>query len=131
MRIILDTNVYISSFIFGGNARLAFDVSFLEHEVYVSDFILQEISRVLKGKFGLEQIRLNKLINALSIQAVNIKPVGTIPTVCRDVDDNNILWLAETCNSDYIVTGDKDLLTLISFKGTQIVHPVDFIKSIK
>ena len=131
MKIVLDTNIYISSFIFGGNARQAFDCSFLEHEVIISDFIVNEIERILKNKFELESNKLNKIIKTLLIQAVKVKPRGIIPAVCRDKDDNNILWLAESCSANLIITGDKDLLTLINFKGTQIIHPAEFIKTYK
>jgi len=130
MKIILDTNIYISSFIFKGNARVVFDYSFLEHKVYISDFILLEIERTLKEKFKTDQYQLESITRLLLTQAVKFKTSGEIPDVCRDKDDNNILWLARSCKADFIVTGDKDLLTLVNFEGTKIVHPSGFIKSI-
>ena len=131
MKIVLDSNIYISSFVFGGNARLAFDYSFLAHEVFISEFILLEIRRVLKNKFRLSEDKLHKITNTLLIQAQKVQIVGEIPSLCRDKDDNNILWLAESCNADLIITGDKDLLTLINFKGIKIMHPAEFIQTYK
>jgi uncharacterized protein len=50
-------------------------------------------------------------------------------TVCRDPEDNFILELAETCQADYIVTRDKDLLELPGqvWKKTRIVKPEAFL----
>ncbi len=43
--------------------------------------------------------------------------------ISRDYSDDNILALAKSANAKYIVTGDKDLLTLKEFEGTEIISP--------
>ncbi len=49
----------------------------------------------------------------------------------RDPKDNFLLDLAEASEAAYLVTGDKDLLVLNSFKKTQMVTPVDFEGEVK
>jgi len=130
MRIVLDTNIYISSFIFGGNARVVFDSSFSEHPVFISAFILGEVERILIKKFELGKEQIERIKQVLLSQAIKIKTAGSKPDICRDKDDNNILWLAQNCKADLNVTGDKDLLTIVNFEGMKIIHPSEFIKSI-
>ena len=54
MRVVLDTNIFISSFYWAGNPRKVFDrITNGFDELYITDDILDEISSVmLSGKFG-------------------------------------------------------------------------------
>lgn len=61
--------------------------------------------------------------------AIIVEPNTPLPNICRDPDDNNILQLAETANANFIVTGDKDLLTLAVFGSTKIVSPAVFMQT--
>ncbi len=46
---------------------------------------------------------------------------------CRDPKDNKFLELAISGNAAFIITGDKDLLTLNPFRNIAIITPADFI----
>ncbi len=48
-----------------------------------------------------------------------------------DFKDNFLLSLAVESKSDYLVTGDSDLLTIKKIKKTKILNWTDFIKEIK
>lgn len=63
------------------------------------------------------------IIELLSIISlfVEIVEVRSKVEVCRDSKDNFLLALAKDSKADYLVTGDKDLLELKTFEGTQIV----------
>lgn len=50
----------------------------------------------------------------------------TVSGICRDEDDSQILACALSCETDYIVTGDQDLLALKTFKKIRIVSPRKF-----
>ena len=52
-------------------------------------------------------------------------------TDCRDYKDNFLLSLAVESKSDYLVTGDVDLLIVKKIKKTKILDWTDFIKEIK
>jgi hypothetical protein len=47
---------------------------------------------------------------------------------CRDEKDNNFLELAVSGNSDFIITGDNDLLVLNPFRNIQIITPKSFLE---
>lgn len=52
MKIMLDTNVLISAFVFGGKAgRLLQKLFDSEHELYVSDYVDQELKAKLQMKW--------------------------------------------------------------------------------
>jgi putative PIN family toxin of toxin-antitoxin system len=51
----------------------------------------------------------------------------TVVDVCRDPDDNILLALTVDGKADYIVSGDKDLLDLVTFEEIPIVKPADFL----
>lgn len=45
----------------------------------------------------------------------------------RDQDDNRVLETAVVGNCNYLVTGDKDLLSLKQYEYVHIVTPTDFL----
>ncbi|MBN2072879.1 MAG: putative toxin-antitoxin system toxin component, PIN family [Actinobacteria bacterium] len=51
--------------------------------------------------------------------------------VCRDADDDRILALAKHTHTDYIITGDEDLLVLKDLDSIPIVNPRNFWNIIK
>jgi len=48
--------------------------------------------------------------------------------VCRDPKDNMMLELAINGKADYVITRDKDLLTIDVFQGIRIVTPEAFLE---
>jgi len=126
VKIILDTNILISTFVFKGNTRKVYSYCCDYEEVFLSDFIVDELTDKLLNKFEADTIFLNGILETIYENATIIHPENELPTICRDEDDNNILQLAEYIEADYIITGDKDLLILEQFKGTLIISPGEF-----
>lgn len=60
----------------------------------------------------------NLLRNVFTLVTVKAKP-----TISRDPDDDHILAITHAAKIDYIVSGDKDLLSLSEYKGVPIVTP--------
>ena len=54
------------------------------------------------------------------------KPSILIERTCRDADDDNILQCALASKSEYLVTGDDDLLILHKYGKTKIIKPRQF-----
>jgi len=46
----------------------------------------------------------------------------------RGPDDDRVLECSQSSGSDYIVTGDKDLLDLQRYAGATILKPAEFLK---
>jgi putative PIN family toxin of toxin-antitoxin system len=130
MRLILDTNILISAFVFKSEtANLVVRHAAKKHTLLFSESTFKELkSTLLKPKFAeiaeLITIR-NFIINLVRIGEF-IEPTEKI-TDCRDPKDNKFLELAVAGNADCIVTGDKDLLVLNPFRGIKIISPADFL----
>ena len=113
-RIVIDANVIISA-AFGGKPLEAVVQAFRDHEVYVSDSIVRELeTTVLKlgKKIPREIIPLiQDKIHHLITFARKV-PVLTKVTLSRDPKDDHYLSLCKETKADFLITGDKDLLSL-------------------
>jgi putative PIN family toxin of toxin-antitoxin system len=123
MKIVLDTNVYLSYFVFGGRVSEMVEHCSIENQTFRSPFIQDEILEKLSQKFRFSDERLDAVREILIQQTTLVIPTNSLPTACRDADDNPILQLAEFIQAEYLVTGDRDLLVLNSFGETRIVSP--------
>ena len=93
MRLVLDTNIFISAFYWGGNSQKIIDriIAGLD-ELYVSDKILEEISEVMaRPKFKTEQETIDKYIETIEKICKKIFTEGRIKGICRDIDDDDKL----------------------------------------
>ena len=126
MKVVLDTNVLISAFVFKGFSAKVFDHCATAHTILVSPWIVNELEEKLTQKFSVELFDVESIIHLLLDVSEIVEPDNDIPTICRDEDDNNILQLAEFAQADFIVTGDKDLLLLETFINIPIITPRDF-----
>jgi putative PIN family toxin of toxin-antitoxin system len=126
MKVVLDANVIIAAFAARGLCESIMEVCLNEHEIVLSDDLLEEILRNLRQKIKLP-INIVELIAELLHEHATISiPASLESDVCRDPDDVKILGLALASNADYLVTGDKDLLVLNSFQGIPILDPRSF-----
>ncbi len=126
MKIVLDANVIIAAFAARGLCESIMEVCLSEHEIALSDDLLDEILRNLRDKIKLPKDVVNN-IGAFLREHSNISiPSPLASDVCRDPDDIIILGLAVASNADYIVTGVKNLLVLKSFQGIPILNPRSF-----
>jgi putative PIN family toxin of toxin-antitoxin system len=121
-RVTLDTNIYISALEFGSNPLRLLEMAIDgDIEVATSQPIIDEVRRVLEDKFewGVEELReAEALIGSL---AHKVRPRWALDVVRRDSADNRVLECAMEAGSDFIVSGDKDLLRLKSFENTRMV----------
>jgi putative PIN family toxin of toxin-antitoxin system len=132
-KVILDTNLWISfliskkhnaidSLINNGDILLIFSEESLEEFVTVA--------RRPKISKYIPESALDEILSLFHKYGKLIKVVSDIDE-CRDQKDNFLLNLAIDSNSDYLVTGDSDLLSLKRIKNTRILTWNDFIMGIK
>lgn len=126
MKIVLDTNVLIASFVTKGLSADVYDYCYVNHELFISEWILDELKEKLSSKLKFSDEKIVKIITLICESFTKLEIEINIPDICRDKDDNNILALAEEISADYIITGDKDLLVLEKYKTTLIVNPRKF-----
>ena len=131
MKIVLDTNILLSS-IFGSGApcRLVQEALNKNFDIITSKSILNEVRKVLQDpeeKFQLSEQETDDIIAGILIFA-KVVPLKTEIAMVRDPKDNHVISCAIDGQAEYIITRDKDLLSLISYKEIKIILPEEFLK---
>jgi uncharacterized protein len=128
VRVVFDTNIYISALaIPGGNAEDAYLEAIRgRFQLFTSIAILTETARVLQTKFDWAEDRTRRAIQDISETAMVLRPRPTLHLL-RDDPDNRILECAIAAQADWIVTGDRHLLSLKSYADSTIVSLADFL----
>ena len=129
MKVIFDTNVLLSSLLFPGFSTKVYDFCAASYNIFSSDWLLDELSGKITGKFKLTDEQAEEYLNLLKEMMAVVRPFNELPNACRDADDNNVLQLADYIQADCITTGDKEPLILGKYEETQILSPRQFYTS--
>jgi len=129
MKIVFDTNIYISAFVIpGGNAEKAyFHAIDGDFTLFTSIAILTEVAQKLDEKFGWEKQKIVQLISSISDVATVLKTTPWLKMLSDD-PDNRIIECAVKAEADFLVTGDKHLLTLRSYGNIKIISLANFLR---
>lgn len=127
-RVVLDANVVISAFLFGGEPRLALE-RVIDGSVqgFTSLSILDEIREVLqRPKFRLSARQAQMFIRELHDVFGVVNAVKCVKVIDADPDDNKILECAVAADAGIIVSGDAHLLDLAIWRSIRIITPAIF-----
>lgn len=129
MRVVFDTNVFISAFVVpGSQGERAFLLAQRRRfELHTSVAILTEMAHTLRRKFGQADDDIKQVLKMISRAASVRKPAVRL-AVLRDAPDNRILECAVEAGADLVVTGDRHLLSLRKFQGIPIIRLADFTR---
>jgi putative PIN family toxin of toxin-antitoxin system len=129
LKVVFDTNIFISAFVIpGSNTETAYSFALRRDFIlYSSVAILTETAQKLRNKFGWEQDKITSLLKAIAKVAIVIKTKPRLHLLA-DEPDNRVLECAEAAGADFIVTGDKHLLILKHFQNSNVVRLSDFLK---
>lgn len=131
LKVIVDTNVLVSSLIQRNYPFLVVDYLLMETqiELCISDEVIREyvdvLNRVKFFKYPEYEIRSKMLIASIKRIGFFYSPVGRVHII-HDESDNRFLELAETCNADYLITGNVRHFAMPEYKKTKIVTPKEF-----
>ncbi len=130
MKVVLDTNIYISAVLFGVNCEEILRLATLDSfELLISKNILKELKSVLREKFRWTNKQVTVTGSYIKGIATFIKPDVSLSVIRNDVSDNRILECAVAGDAQYIVKGDKNhLLPLKKYKNIKIISPTEFLK---
>ena len=129
MRVVVDTNVLISSF-FGGYPRRIIDLWKIGGvTLCLTNAIIEEYVDVLKrmGIGDTEELRELLLLFRKQYNCVFTNRTSSIK-VCVDDDDNKFIEAAVALNAEIIISGDKHLKSLKQYAGILILPPKEFFE---
>lgn len=129
MRVVIDTNIFVSSFL-GGNPRRIIDLWKKGHlTLCLSKDILDEYFEVLQ-RIGLKNEEELKEILSLLSKGVNIIFTAKTPkikVVKDDPDDDKFIECAVALKAEVIVSGDKAVKEIGDYMGIRILSPRQFV----
>lgn len=129
MRVILDTNVFVSGVFFTGPP---YQILKAWHDgklkLVISPEIIEEYQRVagaLAEQFP--SIDLGQILELVTIKAEMVHAQSLPEPVCVDPDDDKFLACALASKSKVIVSGDKHLLHVSGFREIRVLKPREFM----
>ncbi len=133
MRVVIDTNIFVSSF-FGGNPRKIIDLWKSEKIILcLSNAILDEYIDVLR-RIGLkEEDELDELLSLFSrgFNIVFTTKTPKIKIIKNDPDDDKFIECAVALKAHTVITGDREVLAIKEYMGIGILTPQKFLVTFK
>ena len=129
MRVVFDSNIFISAFILPrSNAEKAI-CRIIEgrDNLIISKAIIDEVLLVLAGKFSRDIEEISRTAVYLSELAEIVTP-GKRVKALKDDPDNRVLECAAGGKAEVIVTGDKEMLGLKQFKSIRIMSLAEYLE---
>jgi putative PIN family toxin of toxin-antitoxin system len=132
LKVIIDTNVFVSSLIQHNYPFLVVDYIFKKRstiELCVSEELQNEYSEVLSRIkfFRYSDYDMKSKILLANIDSFGCKYLPSVElNIIQDKSDNKFLELSETCNADYLITGNTKHFPMKEYKNTKIVSPKEF-----
>ena len=127
MRVVLDTNVFISGIHWNGSSEKIIRAWMNKDFDLVSSLpIIKELVRILMSfKVPLDLDDISWWESLILEKAILVVPTEKI-NIVTDPDDNKFVEAALEGEAQYIVSKDKHLLILKEYGGIKVLHPDDF-----
>jgi len=126
VRVVLDTNVLLAAFAARGLCDALLEVCLECCRLVLSEHILKELREHLTKKLKVPARQAEAIVVFLRGQAGIVVPAKVPGKACRDKHDLPVLGTALAGKADFLVTGDKDLLSLKHYRNVPIVSPREF-----
>ena len=137
LRTVLDTNILVAYALLGRDVprrslavRDCVDLARTRGRLFASDATLAELRSVLmrpdfdRYKPAAER---EAFLTALDAEVLRVDP-APVGRLCRDPDDDMFLAVALAAEADWLVTVDKQLLSVRSVGRTRVLRPERFLE---
>lgn len=127
LRLVLDTNVVASALLWGGTPRLLLQAARDKRvQLFTSTPLLAELTDILgRPKFGKKieasLLTVDQLVDYYAALTTLVRPTPT-PRIAPDPDDDVVIGTGLAAKADFIVTGDKPLLSVECHQQTRIIN---------
>jgi putative PIN family toxin of toxin-antitoxin system len=131
MKVVLDTNVFISGIFWSGNycSCIIDKWKSKKIELISSSEMIGELVKTLRSfKISLSEEMIEEWKNLILNNSIFIQPSTKICVIKDDPEDNKFLEVAIDGNADFIISQDKHLLNLKEFQGIRIIKPEEAFK---
>ena len=124
---VIDTNVWLSALYFSGKPAQIVDlVENKKLTSVTSSFILEELKDKIVNTFDTPAFYAADTVSYIQSISQQV-PLKGVDFRVRDSADNQVLETAVVGKCNWIITGDKDLLTVKKYKNIKIVNPDQFL----
>lgn len=131
MRVVLDTNVFISGIFWEGNASSEIITLWRTGKVTLvsSHAILEEFVRVLRSfKIRMDEEMIEEWQRMIIENGIIVEPITKLEIVKADPSDNKFFEAAVAGNAQYIVSQDRHLLQVREYQNIQVLSPFEFLQ---
>lgn len=137
MRIVADTNIVVSGFLFGGHPLRVLDAGRSAiSELCTSQALLDEFAEVIARphfdrKFAETGISRRRMVSDYAAISTIVETTKLEDRISRDPDDDEVIACALAADCEFIVTGDNDLLILREHLGIRIATAAEFLRELE
>lgn len=130
MRVVFDTNIFISAFAIPKSQAEKAVLKIIEGEdvLFISKPVLDEILTVLASKFHRDREAISHTALYISSLATLVNPAKRLH-ILQDEPDNRIIECALCGKADAVVTGDKAMLKLKEYEGIRIMGLREYLET--
>jgi putative PIN family toxin of toxin-antitoxin system len=134
IRVVLDTNVLVSGFFWGGQPRKILDAWEKKRlQLLFSQEIMEEYTRVahvlVRKLYACQDVDVSAALELLTIHGEIVSPISLFQPVSRDPDDDKFIACALGGRCQLIISGDKDLLEISGYANITVLKPAHFVKN--
>ncbi len=134
-RVVIDTNLIISGTATTNTIPYHLLEKWRKGEfiLVTSPQIIEEVKEVferpaIRKYFCLEDKDIKEVVEMLTTRSFMTAGILEVDAVKNDPDDNMLIACAIEGSATFIVTGDKDLLSIKEYQGIKIVKARDFLE---
>ena len=133
MKIVVDANIFISSFFWGGNPRRIVERIIAGQDVlFITKEILDEIEDVIRRpKFHAREEEIHYFINSIEELGNRITAKNKIENGSSDKDDNKYIECGIAASVDYIISGDNHLLEIGKYENIEIIDARRYLEIVE
>jgi putative PIN family toxin of toxin-antitoxin system len=137
LKVVLDVNVWISALLWGGKpAEIVKAAEKRQFVILLTEEIAGEISQVLAYPkiakvYQAASLRREDLVETVLKIGKFVQAARKVQVVAEHPADDKFIECAVAANAEYIVSGDKHLLKIGSYKKTRIISVSEFLQVIE
>lgn len=135
MRLVLDTNVVASALLWDGLPRRLLQAGRDKRiELFTSTPLLGELTDILarrkfERKIAASLLSIDQLVDRYAELAAVVRPAASSP-IAPDPDDDIVIGTALAAKAEFIVTGDRSLLSVREHQGIRIIGVREALESV-